>query len=339
MGNIHRRGKKWYIDYRDASGRRIRKVAGTTKRQAARILNELEVRKYYEKANIPVLEKIEVEKLFEQFHSMKELRVLPRTMADWNPRLLFWKTKHLSKSKNFSPLSRFEIEKIIDELSEKLAPKTVNDYVNVLKQVYDYAQDLRLIDENPTAKIKRLQETSRKEPRFFTKEEVGKILLNSNPFYKDLFTFFLYTGMRRDEVRFLEWSDIDFENRIIRVRNKDNFTTKSKRGRNIPMYLRVKEILLKRKNESGFIFESPEGGVFARGTWRRVLLQAAKRAEIKNATLHTFRHTFASWLVMEGIDLTTVAQLLGHTDIKTTMIYSHLAPDHVKKAVEKLPKI
>ena len=58
---------------------------------------------------------------------------------------------------------------------------------------------------------------------------------------------------------------------------------------------------------------------------------------IKNATLHTFRHTFASWLVMENIDLPTIAQLLGHSDIKTTMIYSHLAPDHVKKAVERLP--
>jgi site-specific recombinase XerD len=67
-----------------------------------------------------------------------------------------------------------------------------------------------------------------------------------------------------------------------------------------------------------------------------VLIQAAKRANVTDVTLHTFRHTFASWLVMEGIDINTVRELLGHSDIKTTMKYTHLAPEHVKRAVERL---
>jgi len=67
-----------------------------------------------------------------------------------------------------------------------------------------------------------------------------------------------------------------------------------------------------------------------------VLLQATKRANVKDVTLHTFRHTFASWLVMESVDIPTIAELLGHADIKTTMKYAHLAPEHVKKAVERL---
>jgi len=337
MGKVRKRGKKWYIDYIDASGKRIRKVEGDTKKQAERILAELESRKYYEKENIPVLDKISVEELWERFISMKKKRVRPRTMETWKPRLNFWKEKHLQKSKNFSLLPRLIIDKIIDELAEKYEAKTVNDYINVLQQIYRYAKDLNLLQQNPAEKIKRLKESSKKPPRFLSKEEVNKILEHSNDFYKSLFQFFLYTGMRRDEVRFLEWSETDFKNKIIRLGNKENFTTKSGKNRNIPMHSIVKKILEKRPQNTTLVFESPEGGEFGRGTWRTVLLQAAKRAGVENITLHTFRHTFASWLVMEAVDIPTVAQLLGHSDIKTTMKYAHLAPEHVKRAVDRLP--
>jgi len=337
MGIVYKRGNKWYIDYRDASGKRIRKVAGTTKKQAERILFELETRKYYEKENIPVLDKISVEELWERFISMKKKRVRPRTMETWKPRLNFWKEVHLQKSKNLSLLPPLIIDKIVDELSEKYSAKTVNDYINVLQQIYRYAKDLNLLQQNPAEKIKRLKESSKKPPRFFSQEEVNKILEHSNDFYKSLFQFFLYTGMRRDEVRFLEWSEIDLKNKIIRLGNKENFTTKSGKNRNIPMHPIVEKILKKRPQTSILVFESPEGGEFGRGTWRTVLLQAAKRAGVENITLHTFRHTFASWLVMEAVDIPTVAQLLGHSDIKTTMKYAHLAPEHVKRAVERLP--
>jgi site-specific recombinase XerD len=70
---------------------------------------------------------------------------------------------------------------------------------------------------------------------------------------------------------------------------------------------------------------------------RRELMRASKQAGFPDVTkLHTMRHTFASQLVMSGVDLATVRALLGHADIETTMIYAHLAPEHLKNAVEKL---
>ena len=66
-------------------------------------------------------------------------------------------------------------------------------------------------------------------------------------------------------------------------------------------------------------------------------MQIANKAEIKDLTrIHTLRHTFASHLVMNGVDLPTVKNLMGHSDIQTTMIYAHLAPDHLADAVDKL---
>jgi len=67
------------------------------------------------------------------------------------------------------------------------------------------------------------------------------------------------------------------------------------------------------------------------------MIQIAKQAGIEDLTkLHTLRHTFASHLVMQGVDLPTVKKLMGHSDIQTTMIYAHLAPDHLADAVDKL---
>ena len=70
---------------------------------------------------------------------------------------------------------------------------------------------------------------------------------------------------------------------------------------------------------------------------RTKLIKIAKQAEIQDLTrLHTLRHTFASHLVMQGVDLPTVMKLMSHADIQTTMIYAHLASDHLAEAVNKL---
>ena len=61
-----------------------------------------------------------------------------------------------------------------------------------------------------------------------------------------------------------------------------------------------------------------------------------RRAGIENACLHTLRHTYASHLVMAGVDIPTVQKLLGHSDISTTMRYAHLAPEHLRKAIDKM---
>ena len=70
---------------------------------------------------------------------------------------------------------------------------------------------------------------------------------------------------------------------------------------------------------------------------RERLIRIANQTGIEDLTkLHTLRHTYASHLVMNGVDLPTVQRLMGHSDIQTTMIYAHLAPDHLVDAVNKL---
>ena len=72
---------------------------------------------------------------------------------------------------------------------------------------------------------------------------------------------------------------------------------------------------------------------------KRSFKTALKRAGIEDFTFHNLRHTFASHLVMSGVDLMTVKELLGHKDIKMTMRYSHLSPDHKRMAVKRIEAV
>lgn len=90
-------------------------------------------------------------------------------------------------------------------------------------------------------------------------------------------------------------------------------------------------------SQSDYVFDIVDG-VHSHNWIRRELIKTAAACGVPNlSSVHALRHTFASLLVMQGVDLPTVSKLLGHSDIQTTMIYSHLAADHLAKAVEKIP--
>ena len=167
-------------------------------------------------------------------------------------------------------------------------------------------------------------------------------MLEASPpdLYPVYFTF-LNTGMRKAELEYLEWADIDFDHRKIRIRRKEDWQPKTGE-REIPINSQLLELLkdLKNMNDQGlnstYVFPHKDGGRI-RVKLREKLIQIASKTGIKNLTkLHTLRHTFASHLVMSGVDLPTVKKLMGHSDIQTTMIYAHLAPDHLADAVDKL---
>ena len=96
-----------------------------------------------------------------------------------------------------------------------------------------------------------------------------------------------------------------------------------------------KQILLQFKKNEGYCLTNGQGTQWLNNISRDFAV-LCKRAGLENCTLHVLRHTFASNLMMSGVDLGTVQKLMGHKDIKTTMRYAHLAPDHLRAGVEKL---
>jgi integrase len=148
----------------------------------------------------------------------------------------------------------------------------------------------------------------------------------------------LNTGIRRGALFSLKWSDVDLDQQIITLRGDDAKSGKTSR---LPLSDDAVDVLVSWKSQSentgpdALIFPSPRTGEIMaepKGAWKQVL----KNAGIENFRWHDMRHTFASWLVMRGVDLNTVRELMGHADMKMTMRYAHLAPESKLNAVQVL---
>jgi integrase len=142
----------------------------------------------------------------------------------------------------------------------------------------------------------------------------------------------LSTGMRRGELFDLKWSAVNFSTKTITVAGD---TTKTSDTRHIPMNKEVVAVLEEWKKQSGkarYVFPSQAGGRLedVKSAWLKLL----ERAEVIGFRWHDMRHDFASRLVMAGVPLNTVRDLMGHSDIKMTLRYAHLAPGTKAAAVE-----
>jgi integrase len=144
----------------------------------------------------------------------------------------------------------------------------------------------------------------------------------------------LNTGCRRGELFNLGWQDIDFGNRLVTVVGK---TAKSLQTRHIPLNDEAFDTIQKwhsQRGKSEYVFPSSDGERMDNisTSWEHLM----EKAKIKKFRFHDCRHDFASKLVMAGVDLNTVRELLGHSDIKMTLRYAHLAPQKLAAAVAKL---
>ena len=287
-------------------------------------------------------ETISIDNFFANYKRSARQRLSPNSFKRYRPVFdNFVKYAKEKRLKRLSNITTRHVEEYILTRKErdKLAPKSANVELTALRGAFLFAIDMKYLRENPATGIKRFPKKARKPPKFFSKEELRLILESEpSPLYRSIWEFLANTGLRKGELEHLEWNDIDFENRLIRIRPKEDWETKTKDSRNVPMTDKVFEILKERKKVSKgekVVFVSPCGTPFRPDDLYNRFKPLLKKLKIAG-NVHTLRHTFASHLVMSGVDLTTVGQLLGHKDISTTMIYAHLAPEHVRKAVEKL---
>jgi len=218
---------------------------------------------------------------------------------------------------------------------------TINFEIRTLKLVFNLAIKWGYLKENPTKEVAKLKVNDSKPPRFLTVDECKRLLKACPSELYSIYFAFLNTGMRKAELENLEWYDVDLERRKISIRRKESWQPKTGE-REIPMNNALQGLLqnLWQDNAathgSRYVFCAKDGGKL-RTKLREKLIEIGHQTGIENLTrLHTLRHTFASHLVMQGVDLPTVMKLMGHADIQTTMIYAHLASDHLVEAVNKL---
>lgn len=223
-------------------------------------------------------------------------------------------------------------------LAKKSSPVTFNRYLELLKAALNLAVDWGLLKENRLGKFRRLKSTQ-KQPKFLTREEIQQLLGVADEFMKRVILILLYTGLRRSEFLYLEWKDIDFENGLIYVQPKPElkFHPKSYKARSIQMCKELKMLLMDLSQAGRFVFDNGQNRpLYYPIYYYKKLKKICKRAGIKGVNLHTLRHTFASHLIMKGVDPRTVQEYLGHSTIQVTEKYSHLSKSHKRDAIEAL---
>ncbi len=327
MKGIRKRGNSYFIDYY-YNGRRYREAIGTNYKLAEIVLKkrqtEITEGRFLDKKKN---ERIKFEDFAEEFLNLHSKPNKKSWQSDeYNLRNItpFFKGRHLYE------ITAHDIEKFKAERSKSVKPATVNRDLATIKTMFNKAVEWGKLEESPVKPVKFLREPGGRL-RYLEKEEIQKLLSNSSERIRPILTLAIFTGMRRGEIMGLKWHDIDFQRGIIYL-----LDTKNGAKREVFMNELVKKAVIKvRKHpESPYIFCNKDGKPYH--DIRKSFFTALKSSGIINFRFHDLRHTFASQLVMSGVDINTVRELLGHKDIRMTLRYSHLSQDHKRRAVDIL---
>jgi len=225
-------------------------------------------------------------------------------------------------------------------MKQGFAQATVKHVLVLVRQIINKAISWGMWSgENPIKKVKLPTLNNRRE-RFLTKAEMGKVLKALqiiSPLVHDIALLSLHTGMRAGEMFSLKWSHIDIENGLIHIADPKN-----KRSRKAFMTSTIKDMFASYKigKPEDFVFRSTRGKKIneVSHTFDRVVKDLKINEGIKDprqkVVFHTLRHTFASWLAIQGTPILTIKELMGHQSLAMTERYSHLSPDHKKQAIE-----
>jgi len=310
MGKIFQREdrnkKDWYITYYEPSGHRVKQKVGPSKKLAEAALKKIEVAiaegKYLEVKKQHKIKFKDFASEYLELHSkvnnktwkrsdLRNITVLNKAFSTY---YLHELTPHL-------------IEKFKAQRAKEVKPATVNRHLACLKSMFNKAIAWgRFSGNNPVKGIKLFRENNQRL-RFLEKEEISRLLASCNKYIKPIVIVALNTGMRKGELLGLKWRDVDFKRDIIHLYN-----TKNGEKREIPINDVAKNALIgvRKHPDSELIFTKKNGESY--GDFKKSFLKAMDKSGIKEFRFHDIRHTFASHLVMNGIDLNTVRELLGH---------------------------
>lgn len=249
--------------------------------------------------------------------------------------------------KRLEEIKLIDIELLKNKMiDEKKSQRTIQQCIGIIRHIFNFAILHEYYDkQNPCAKIKIKQPDNQKK-RYFTEKQINTLvvqLAKTAPESADLVLFAVYTGARFGETAALEWQDINFKQNTITFRGE---TTKPADTRIIPLIPELKQLLWQRKvyTETQLVFPSTKKTI--RKSPPVTIVRAINklgfnkqaRNNLEKLTYHSLRHTAASWMVQQGVDLYLIGQILGHKNLKTTKRYSHLSNENLKNAMSKLSR-
>jgi site-specific recombinase XerD len=223
-------------------------------------------------------------------------------------------------------------------LSDGKSPQTVKHEMNCLSHAFNLAvREWNWIDYNPCLRVQK-PKVNNQILRWLTDDEEKRLLNASNAYLNGqlpaIITLAIHTGMRQGEILSLKWENVDMFKRAITI-----MQSKTKEPKTIPLNDTGFNMLLNKGkvvSMSGYVFATQNGTQILNTNLQREFSKVVEKAKMTDFRFHDLRHTFATRLVQSGVDLYSVAKLLGHKDIKTTQRYAHHHIDSLRQSVRVL---
>jgi integrase/recombinase XerD len=331
----------YYLEWRE-KGKRVRLSVGKDAQDAAARRQRKEAELNALNNGVPVLPKNDdghrsVAAAVTQFLEETELTKKPKTLAAYTTALNYFTES--CRRLYLHEIERHDLLKFSGFLRDqkKQSPRSVyNKFETVM--TFLKANGIRgLVGKNDRPRY------TEEEPEIYEQEELDKLFKACNEEERLWYEFFLMTGMREQEVMHTYWSDVNFAASTVRVSHKPDrgWTPKAYKEREIPIPMKLVKKLKAWKTKAdktcGLVF--PTSGCNPKLDFLDCLKACAERAELEKEDfwLHKFRATFATRCLWAGVDLRTVQQWLGHSDMESTMRY--LKPSRSEKVREKVNEI
>jgi integrase len=323
---LYQRGRVWYADYY-VRGKRIQvSTKAASRREAekfyARRITEIERGSFF----LPA--KVALEEFGRQYLEHAKLH-----KRSWlRDEQMLKKLNGFFTGAVLTDINPFAIERYQQERIKAVSPATVNRETALLKHMFTLAEQWSCFQgRNPAKAVKFLAENNL-QFRALSEEEEHALLQACSPHLQDLVVFAINTGLRHGEMLNLKWEEVDLETSTLRM-----LARKNRRMLEVPLNEKAEAVvrawLMTRKGP--YVFYNPDTGDRFKDLWLG-LKKACKKAGLEGVTWHTFRHTFASRLTRRGVDLVTVKELLGHSEVSVTMRYAHTNYDTKARAVRLL---
>jgi integrase len=259
----------------------------------------------------------------------------PKTRAN-AARVLGHFSRFLGRKK-LSALRGEDLENFKRSRKGKVQDSTINIDTRTLKAALEIAVTWGRIKSNPFRPVKLIR-TAKKQIRPLSRDEFTALIRAiKETWLKDIVRFAVLTGLRRGEIMNLKWIDVDLERNEVRIVSSDTYRVKHGKIRVVPLADEAKSILSRQVGKGDYVFVGDDGkrlrDEFVSKKVKNYMRELSLPEELH---FHSLRATFASWCHREGVSKGALQDLMGHSSVKTTELYTSLDDESLRSAVKKI---
>lgn len=354
-----------YISFKTADGQRIqlRETTGTTNLEQAENYCIKRIAEFQERARLQKsgeLPSITIDEAFGRYY-------LERGQYNSLPKQILTRLNNINHDlglKYLHEINETALNDLISKYRQTLSNSTINRYLALISVILNIAE----FDWHVKTNRMKIQRFKLKEPaeniKFLKDWSIAqRIIENAADHLKPIIYTALYTGLRENNILKLKWTDIDFINNSITVKVKDR-TRAGGKNHTIPMIAALKEVFLKQPKINEYVFNfrgkpiksitrswhfifykyvqtnkiEPDDVIENRKTAQGVIpyKRILRSEDLPYTNFHTLRHTAATWILKKTNNLRITKEILGHSDIKTTLKYAHVLDQEKRSALDSV---